>query len=81
MLSNLMTGRSLHEVALAGGPRCCKRNTYIAILAAVSFVKEEWGITIPVRRKIACEFSDLNRECRVVECPFYPGGDGEHQDA
>ncbi|OPX71007.1 MAG: hypothetical protein A4E36_00215 [Methanoregulaceae archaeon PtaB.Bin009] len=80
-LSNLMTARSLHEIALAGGPRCCKRNTYIAILAAVSFVKEEWGITIPVRRKIACEFSDLNRECRVVECPFYPGGDGEHQDA
>lgn len=72
MLSNLVTARSLHEIALAGGPRCCKRNTYIAIIAAAAFVKEEWGIVLPVREGIACEFSDLNRECRKMDCPFYP---------
>jgi len=80
-LSNLVTARSLHEIALAGGPRCCKRNTYIAILVAGSFVSEEWGVTLPVRKGITCEFSDLNRECRMVECPFYPGGHGEHVGA
>jgi hypothetical protein len=70
-LSNLMTSRSLHDIALAGGPRCCKRNTYLAILAAVSFVAELWKITLPVRKDVLCEYSDLNRECRKLECPFY----------
>jgi hypothetical protein len=70
-LSNLMTSRSLRDIALAGGPRCCKRNTALAILAAVSFVAGELGVTIPVREGYTCEFSDLNRECRKMECPFY----------
>jgi len=70
-LSNLMTSRSLHDIALAGGPRCCKRNTYLAILAAISFVAEHLRVTIPVRREIVCEFSDLNQECRREDCPFY----------
>ena len=73
MLSNLVTSRSLHDIALAGGPRCCKRNTYIAILTAVSFVQEQWGVAIPVTKEIACEFSDMNRECRKTECRFNPG--------
>ena len=80
MISNLMTARSLHEIALAGGPRCCKRNTYIAILAAVSFVSEEWEVALPVKSDILCEFSDLNRECRKTECTFYPCGNVGHQD-
>jgi len=70
-LANLMTSRSLHDVALAGGPRCCKRNTYLAILAAVAFVREEWGLDLPVKQDLACEFSDLNRECLGLECRFH----------
>jgi len=76
MLSNLVTAQSLHEIAIAGGPRCCKRNTYIAILAASSFVNEEWGVVLPTGHRVTCEFSDLNRECRKMECPFYPGDEG-----
>ena len=70
-LSNLMTSRSLHDIALAGGPRCCKRNTYLAILAAVAFVREEWGLDLPVKQDPVCDFSDLNRECLGLECRFY----------
>jgi RNA polymerase subunit RPABC4/transcription elongation factor Spt4 len=73
-LSNLMTSMSLHDIALAGGPRCCKRNTYLAILAATSFVAEHLGVIIPVRREIVCGFSDMNRECRRRDCPFYREG-------
>jgi hypothetical protein len=72
-LANLMTSRSLHEIALAGGPRCCKRNTYLAILAAVAFVHEEWQVDLPVRTELACEFSDLNRECLETGCRFFCG--------
>lgn len=39
-LSNLMTSRSLYTIANHGGPRCCKRNTYLAINEAVKFLKE-----------------------------------------
>ena len=81
MLSNLVTSRSLHEIALSGGPRCCKRNTYLAILAAVSFIREMWGITIPVKEGMSCEFSDLNREGRKTECTFHPGVDIGPSDA
>lgn len=70
-LANLMTSRSLHDIALAGGPRCCKRNAYLAILAAVAFVREEWRLDLPVRENLACEFSDLNRECLGLECRFF----------
>jgi hypothetical protein len=72
MLSNLVTSRSLRDIALAGGPRCCKRNTYLAIISAVAFVREEWAVTLPVKPGVSCEFSDLNRECRKTECRFYP---------
>jgi hypothetical protein len=70
-LANLMTSSSLHDIALAGGPRCCKRNMYLAILAATSFITGHLGVAMSVKREIACEFSDLNRECRREECPFY----------
>jgi len=38
---------------------------------AASFVAEHLGVIIPVQKEIACEFSDLNRECRREECRFY----------
>ncbi len=38
-LCNLMTARALEQVALNGGPRCCKRDSYLSVLAAVDFVK------------------------------------------
>lgn len=70
-LSNLMTSQSLRKIALAGGPRCCKRNTYLALLSATSFIKKYFGVAIPIRRPIVCEFSSLNKECKKSECTFY----------
>jgi hypothetical protein len=70
--ANLVTARSLETIANHGGPRCCKRNTFLAIRAAVEFVREQLGVTIPISLSVACIFSDLNRECRMKDCPFYP---------
>jgi hypothetical protein len=71
-LSNQITAKSLEKIAYYGGPRCCKRNTILAIIGAVSFVKEKLNLEIPIDKNILCDFSDLNKECIKEKCPFYP---------
>lgn len=74
-LSNRMTARSLNAIAWSGGPRCCKRDSWIAIREAAGFLKEECGIDLPLQEHLECEYSTINRECTGYECPFYPAGD------
>ena len=56
-LSNQMTSKALGSIGEVGGPRCCKRDSYLAILAAIDFAKEHLGAemtrTIPVCRHSA----------------------------
>jgi hypothetical protein len=66
-----MTARALHSIAMHGGPRCCKRNTFLAIGAASLFVKEILDVEISIPEKILCSYHDLNRECLKKECPYY----------
>jgi len=69
-LSNLMTSKSLQTIALHGGPRCCKRNTYLAIKEAVKFMNKELGVKIRLHQRIQCEFGPLNKECLNEKCSF-----------
>ena len=39
-LSNQMTANALESIGKVGGPRCCKRDSYLVILAAIDFVAE-----------------------------------------
>jgi hypothetical protein len=71
-LSNLLTAKSLLTIADHGGPRCCKRNTFLAINEAVNFLKKNFGIRIQINPNIMCEFTDLNKECLKKKCPHYP---------
>jgi hypothetical protein len=71
-LSNLMTARSLSSIANHGGPRCCKRNTYLAINEAVSFLKKNFAMPMQINGNLKCEFSDINKECLKEKCPYYP---------
>jgi hypothetical protein len=70
-MANLMTARALERIALHGGPRCCKRNTFLALQEAIKFISMEMGIGLPEPRDIYCRFSDQNRECLKERCPFY----------
>jgi hypothetical protein len=70
-LSNLMTAKSLFTIANNGGPRCCKRNSFLAINEAAEFLKEHLEITVSINKNIRCEFFSLNKECLEAECPFY----------
>ena len=68
-LANLMTSRALNAIGEVGGPRCCKRNSYLAITQAVDFVKEHLGVKMELG-EIVCTFSHNNNQCIGNRCPF-----------
>ena len=70
--ANMVVARSLMTIAEHGGPRCCKRNTFLAIQGAVAFAAEHLGVKIPLDPKVTCRFFGMNKECRMTDCPFYP---------
>ena len=69
-LANQMTARSLMMIARHGGPRCCKRDSWLAIRTAVTNLSERFGVALPSEGKVRCEFGDINRECLREACPF-----------
>jgi hypothetical protein len=72
-LSNMMTAECLRAIAENGGARCCKRETFRALITAAEFAAKECGIVIPVEFPPPCSFTVLNRECLGVRCAFFPG--------
>lgn len=68
-LSHKMTARSLERIGAVGGPRCCKRDSYLSIQQAVIFVKEQLGIEMECD-KILCDFAGKNNQCIGKRCPF-----------
>lgn len=72
-LSNLCTAQALTSVAEHGGPRCCKRDSYLSVLSTVDFVKEHLGIEM-VRADVKCSRQSLNKQCIGKQCPFCPSG-------
>ena len=70
-LSNMMTSKALGEIGKIGGPRCCKRDSYLAILSAIDFVKEHFGIEME-KNKVVCTHSGVNNQCIGNRCPFVP---------
>jgi hypothetical protein len=70
-LSNMITAKSLLSVANHGGPRCCKRNTFLSIMEAADFSRENLHVPITINKDIKCEYNTLNAECLRSGCPFY----------
>lgn len=68
-LSNLMTSKALEQIGTIGGPRCCKRDSFLSILAAVDFVREHFEIEME-RQEIICDYSAQNNQCIGIRCPF-----------
>lgn len=65
--------KALGKIADIGGPRCCKRNAFLSILTAIDFVKEQYGIEL-VNQEVKCTFSNKNKQCIGIRCPFYKDG-------
>jgi hypothetical protein len=58
-------------IANRGGPRCCKRDSFLASMEAVEFMKEHFKINLPIKEKIVGSFSHLNTECLHEDCRFF----------
>ena len=69
-LANQMTARALAQIGENGGPRCCKRDSYLAVSAAVEFAKEKLGVEMELGT-IKCSRSANNNQCIAGRCPFY----------
>ncbi len=69
---NMITGKTLVNIANKGGPRCCKRNTFTAIETLIDFLDEEFDVKLP-KSKIKCRFSSFNKECKLDECDYFYG--------
>jgi hypothetical protein len=69
--SNLLTSQVLSSIAKAGGPRCCKRNTFIALIETTKFLRKNFKISLQSNVNIKCKFSYLNNECLRTNCIFY----------
>ena len=72
-LSNQMTAKALEAIGKNGGPRCCKRDSYLAVTEAVKFAKENLGVKMELGQ-ITCSRADMNNQCRKANCPFYNNG-------
>jgi len=70
-MANAMTSKALGSIASFGGPRCCKRTSFLAILEAAANLKAVYGVSLPVDENIRCEFNALNKECKGDACPFH----------
>jgi len=70
-LSHRMTAKSLGEIGNIGGPRCCKRDSFLSILAAIDFVKSHFGVEME-EPEVVCKYSSRNNQCIGTRCPFSP---------
>lgn len=68
---NMMTSRCLEAVGSLGGPRCCKRDTYTALIAAAGYISEMLGVDMPAGNPV-CGFSRMNGQCKGAACPYHP---------
>lgn len=71
-LSNLSTSKALATMAGLGGPRCCKRNSYVAMTTAVQMIDEHLGVSLELPELIQCHYYPHNRECLGLACPYFP---------
>lgn len=72
MQANLATSKSLYNIAKNGGPRCCKRNTWLSIMSAIDAAKDITGIEMEKPSNIQCSFSAKNPTCKKEKCLYYP---------
>ena len=65
-----MTSLSLDAISRFGGPRCCKRDSYISIIKAAEFTRQYLNVKMDTEKPI-CSHYHKNQQCLKRKCPFY----------
>ena len=68
-LSHQMTAKSLSAIGEIGGPRCCKRDSFLSIQCAIDFAAEHFGVQME-KSEIVCTYASQNNQCIGKRCPF-----------
>lgn len=71
-LANRATSESLAVIAQNGGPRCCKRDSFLSLRQAAQFANQHLDAHMAVPESVTCTFYGGNRQCRQRECLFFP---------
>ena len=79
-LSHQMTSEALGKIGEIGGPRCCKRDSFISILTAIDFVRKHFGIEMERPDTVVCSYSAQNNQCIGRRCPFSKANSTSMQD-
>lgn len=74
----LMVSDLLARIARSGRPRCCKRDSRVAVAAAVPYFNALGGPQMREREAMpTCASMDQNSVCMGAACAFHPGHDRE----
>lgn len=65
-----ITDASIKAIHDHGGPRCCKRDTYLTLDASLKYFKEKLNIELPYS-EAKCTFSLRNQSCGMEKCVYY----------
>ena len=52
---------ALQKIGEIGGPRCCKRNSYLAILSAIDYAEAVTGVRMS-KEQIVCRHTHANNQ-------------------
>lgn len=66
-----LTARSIDKISSLGGPRCCKRDTYLALNEATLYSNNNLDTHFSTE-KPTCVFFINNKQCKGKNCPFFP---------
>lgn len=70
-LSNMLTSECLRDIAIHGGPRCCKRDSFTALRTSISFLRKYNDVFLETPSNVTCSFSHRNIQCVGKLCPFH----------
>jgi len=70
------TQTALGRIASLNAPRCCQRDSWLALREASALFHEYTGIWLTVN-PFACEQFPKNKECINQQCPLWPFGEWE----
>ena len=73
-LAYKLNAKIMDEIGELGGPRCCKRGSFISILNGIDFAEEHLGVKMK-RSKVNCIYSEANNQCIGAKCPFFKGNE------
>lgn len=70
--STRLTSLILSRLAELGGPRCCKRTSFVSLEVAVGYTAALLQVHMHLPPRMVCGFSQSNPECLGARCPYSP---------